>query len=188
MLAAHPLENKQANPGPIEFQLKATRQPLFWAAVSYGAGIVYGADAWRPAPWWTAAAMAFLAAGFYFTQKRSWLAAILSITSFALIGALHIQLCGPRSALDTSLLSFADYPQVEITAHVTRDGQVRPGDVGEARETADVETEEIISNDDRRFPMRAGITTSPSIFRRTIRLASSSSAAGSSLDVASTTE
>lgn len=160
MPGAHPIDNKQTNPGPVEFQFRPTRQPLFWAAVSYGAGIVYGAHAWRPASWWIAAAMAFPAAGFYFSQKKCWLAAALSVTSFALIGALHIQLRGPASALDTSLLSFADYPQVEITAHVTRDGRVRPVEAGEARQTADVETEEIISNDGRRFPMRAGIRLS----------------------------
>jgi len=160
MPSAHAIDIKQPNPGPIEFQLKPTRQPLFWAAVSYGAGIVYGAHAWRPAPWWIAATLAFLAAGFYFTQKRSWLAAALSITSFALIGALHIQLCGPVSVLDTGLLPFYDYPNVEIAAHVTRDGRVRPGDAGEARQTVDVETEEVISNDGRRFPIAAGIRLS----------------------------
>ncbi|MGB2605874.1 MAG: DUF4131 domain-containing protein, partial [Candidatus Sulfotelmatobacter sp.] len=129
---------------PSAFQLKPARQPMFWAAVAYATGIIAGAHLWRPASWWVTAGMAFLAAGLYFVSKRKWLGAALALAVFFLAGALHIQLRGPSSPLDRSLQPFCDGQQVLMTAHVTREGRLREGNLNEVSQTLDVETEEII--------------------------------------------
>lgn len=143
-----------------EFHFKPARQPLFWAAVAYSTGIVIGAHAWRPASWWVGAGTAFLAAGLYFVRRRKWLGYCLALGAFVFLGALHIQLRGPVSVLDTRLLPSADGQEVEITAHVTRDGKMRVENGGDARESLDVETEQIVLQDGERIPIRAGVRLS----------------------------
>jgi competence protein ComEC len=141
----------------LEFQFKPARQPMLWAALAYAAGIVAGVYAWRPASWWVAAGAAFLAAGLYFVRRRKWLGVGLALGAFFLAGALHIQLRGPASPLDTSLRPFAYDQQVEITAHVTRDGRLREGGSNEVRQTLDVETEEIVTDNGTRIPVHSGV-------------------------------
>jgi competence protein ComEC len=140
-----------------ELQLNSPRQPMLWAALSYSLGIVAGVHAWRPASWWVAAAVAFLAAGLYFVRRRKWLALTLALGTFFLAGALHIQLTGSTPALDTSLYTFADGQQVDITSHVTREGKFREGAPDEIRQTLDVETEEIVAESGNPIPVHSGV-------------------------------
>jgi competence protein ComEC len=130
---------------------------MLWAALSYSLGIVAGVYAWRPASWWIAAGVAFLGAGLYFLHRRKWLGVALALSSFFLAGALHVQLRGPTSVLDTSLQPFADGQEVEMTAHVTRDGTLREAAPNEIRQSLDVETEEIVAADGQRFPVHSGV-------------------------------
>src|SRR5580693_2562318 len=116
---------------PPEFELQPTRQPMFWAALSYSLGIVAGVYAWRPASWWVAAGAAFLAAGLYFVRRRKGLGVALALGAFFLAGALHIQVRGATPLLDTSLQPFADGEPVQLTAHVTREGKLREGSPSE---------------------------------------------------------
>jgi hypothetical protein len=133
---------------------------MLWAALSYALGIVAGAHAWRPASWWVAAAVAFLAASLYFMRRRKWLAVSLALGAFFLAGALHIQLRGSTNALDTSLEPFADGQPVEITAHVTREGKFRESS-NEIKQTLDVESEEIIAANGKPIPIRHPASPSP---------------------------
>ena len=130
---------------------------MLWAALSYSLGIVAGAYAWRPASWWVAASVAFLAAGLYFVRKRKWLGASLALGAFFLAGALHIQLRGSTNVLDTSLQPFADGQRVEMTAHVTREGRLREGGPNEIRQSLDVETEEIVAENSNPIPVHSGV-------------------------------
>jgi competence protein ComEC len=130
---------------------------MLWAALSYSAGIIAGVYAWRPASWWIAAGVAFLAAGLYFVRKRRWLGPCLALGAFFLAGALHIQLRGPTSPLDTSLYPFADGQEVEITAHVIREGRLHDSDPNELKQSLDVETEEIITENGTRNPVHSGV-------------------------------
>jgi len=130
---------------------------MFWAAVAYATGIVAGAPLWRPASWLIGAGMAFLAAGLYFVGRRKWLGAALALAVFFLAGALHIQLRGPTSPLDTSLQPFCDGQQIVMTAHVTREGRLREGNLNEVSQSLDVETEEIIDEYGKRIPVLAGV-------------------------------
>ncbi|MFZ0952026.1 MAG: ComEC/Rec2 family competence protein [Candidatus Sulfotelmatobacter sp.] len=129
---------------------------MLWAALSYSLGIVAGVHAWRPASWWVAAAVAFLAAGLYFVRRRKWLGVSLALVAFFLAGALQIQLRGLTDALDPSLQPFDDEP-VEMTAHVTRDGKFREGAPNEIRQSLDVETEEIIAENGQPIPVHSGV-------------------------------
>jgi competence protein ComEC len=151
-----PLIN-QPPPAPLAFHLKPTRQPMLWAAAAYSTGIVGGVYAWRPASWWVAAGIAFLAAGLYFVRRRKWLGMTLALGVFFLAGALHIQLRGYSPDVDTRLLPFADGQLVELTAHVTREGRVRPGEANELRQTLDVQTEEIGLDDGTHIPLHSGV-------------------------------
>ncbi len=65
------------------FHLKASRQPMLWAALSYSLGIVAGAYLWRPALWWVLAAVAFGAAAAYFAYRRSRLGWALALGLFS---------------------------------------------------------------------------------------------------------
>jgi len=146
-----------APPTPFEFQLKPTRQPMLWAAAAYSSGIVAGTCLPRPASWWVAAAAAFLAAGLYFLNRRKWLGISLALGAFLLAGALQIQLRGTSSSLDPTLQPFAYGPQVEMTAHVIREGRLREASPGELRQSLDVETEEIVTENGTRIPAHSGV-------------------------------
>src|SRR5579863_2191805 len=128
---------------PPAFHFKASRQPLFWAAVAYSTGIIAGVYLWRPVLWWLAAAAAFMAAAAYFALRRSGLGWSLALGAFFLAGALHIQVRGSTTRLDTSIQPYADRQELHLTAHVTRDGRLQQGGFNEIRQTVDVETEEV---------------------------------------------
>jgi competence protein ComEC len=142
---------------PFEFQLKPTRQPMLWAAVAYSAGIIAGTYLSRPASWWIAAAATFLAAGLYFLNRRKWLGASLALGAFFLAGALHIQLKASSNISDPSLQPFAYGPEVQMTAHVTREGRLRQTSPGELSQSLDVETEEIVTENGTRIPEHSGV-------------------------------
>jgi competence protein ComEC len=106
---------------------------------------------------WIAAAIAFLAAGFYFLKKRNWLATMLALMAFLLAGALHIQLRGAVNLSDTSLQPFTDGQQVDVIAHVTHDGRFRESGPDETRQTLDLQTEQIVTADGTKTPAHSGV-------------------------------
>jgi len=128
---------------------------MLWAALAYATGIVTGLHLSRPASWWIAAALAFLAASLYFLRIRRWLALTLALATFFLIGALHIQLHGPIAVRDTSLQRFADGQPVVLTAHVIHEGKLRTGLLHEIRQSLDVETDEVSSEDGATTPIHS---------------------------------
>lgn len=151
------IKNPPLGPVASESQLKAPRQPIFWAALAYACGIVAGTYHWRPASWLIVAAIAFLAASLYFVRRRKWLGASLVFGAFFLAGALHIQLRGSTSTLDTSLQPFANGEAVDVTARVVREGRSHPGGPKEVRQRLDIETEEIGAENGQYVPVRSGV-------------------------------
>ena len=140
--------------------IKAPRQPMLWAAVAYCSGLVAGVYAWRPALWWVVAAVLFACAAGYFVRRRSGLGWILALGAFFLLGALHIQVRGAATRLDTSIQPYANGQELQITAHVTRDGRRQPGGLGEVRQTLDVDAEEITTAAGQTVPVHSGIRLS----------------------------
>jgi competence protein ComEC len=116
---------------------------MLWAAVAYSFGVVAGLYQWRPALWWVVAGAAFVAAAAYFATRRSGLGWLLALGAVFVAGALHIQARGASTHLDTSIQPYADRQELQIIAHVTRDGRLQPGALDEIRQTIDLETEEV---------------------------------------------
>jgi len=152
-----PLPLTSAETDPFEFHLKPSRQPMLWAALFYSLGIVAASHAPRPASWLALSAFAFLAAGLYFLYRRPRLATTLGFAAFFLIGGLRLQITGSAAIPDHALDSFAYGPEIEITAHVIREGKLRPASEGELAQRVDVETEEIVTDDGRTIPVHSGV-------------------------------
>jgi len=146
--------------GPPAFHLKATRQPMWWAATAYALGIVVGTFAWRPPLWWVSAGAVFVMAAVYLAQRHSRLGWLLALAAFFLAGALHIQLRKPFPALDTSIQPYADRQPLSITAHVIRDGRLQQAGYGEIRQSLDVELEQIQTLSGEIIPAHSGVRLS----------------------------
>jgi competence protein ComEC len=143
-----------------KFEFKSSRQPLLWAAVAHAAGIFAGVYLWRPVLWWVVAGAAFLTGASYFANRRAWLGWTFALSSFFILGALNVQVRDSSPRLDTSVQPFADGQQLEIIAHVTRDGRLQPGGFGEMRQTLDVETETVKTADGHIAAIPSGIQLS----------------------------
>ena len=129
--------------------------PLLWAALGFAVGVSVGARAWRPASWWVLAVLAFALAILWFTRRRPWIARLLAITAWVLLGALTIQILPPLE-LDARILEVADGRQVTIVGHVVREGYLRSPERQFVRQQIDLETESI-EDEDAPLPIRAGV-------------------------------
>jgi competence protein ComEC len=135
--------------------LKPPRQPLFWAAVAFSLGLWTGVWLWRPPLWWVIAMVAFVLAASWFLQKRAWLAKTLSLGAWFLLGAFLIQVRA-QPAGDPRILTFSDGRTVMLTGHIVREGYAQNEYPGAIRESIDVQTETIASQDES-WPVRAGL-------------------------------
>jgi competence protein ComEC len=167
-------------PGPATFAFRPQRQPMFWAALAYAVGIVFGHYQSRPASWWIVACAAFAAASIYFLHRRTgsgrtgsgrtvsaqtgsgriWFAGSLALGALFLAGALHIQLRGASVLIDNSIQPFTGGNEVEIIAHVTRDGCMQQGSFGDLRQSADVEADSVTTDTGEQLPVHSGIRLS----------------------------
>lgn len=162
-IPARPISrNPAASAAPYDpnWHFKAPRAPALWAAVAYSCGIVAGVYAWRPPLWWILCFTAFLAAAAYFVRRRSRLGGMLTLSALFLAGAIHLQLRASAPRFDTAIHPYADGQLVEITAHVIRDGNLKPGGFGESRQTLDVETEDLTTASGETLPIQSGIRLS----------------------------
>jgi len=130
---------------------------MLWATLAYSLGITAGAYLWRPALWWVIAGAAFIVFAAYFNRRRSLFGWGLALAAIFLGGALHIQLRRSTTGVDTSIDAYADRQELQITAHVTRDGHLQPAGFNEVKENVDVETEEIEAADGDTEPVHSGI-------------------------------
>ena len=133
---------------------------MFWAVIAYAGGIVAGVYLWRPALWWVVAVAVFAAAAMYFARRRRFLGWALALGAFFLAGALHIQLHGAGPRLDTTIQSYADRQEIEITAHATHDGRLQEGGFNEIKQTVDLETEQIQTESGQSEPIHSSIRLS----------------------------
>lgn len=144
--------------GPPDFEPNSARQPILWAALAYASGIAAGPHTPIPPFWWCAAATALIASALYLRHRKKFLASALALATFFIAGTLHIQLRGPAN-LDTTFLPF-DGEQVDLIAHVTREGVLRDSGPTEQRQTLDVETESIAAENTGSRPFHAGVRLS----------------------------
>ena len=133
---------------------------MLWSAVSYSLGIIAGAFLWRPALWWLVAGAAFLLAAAYFAPRRSAVGWTLALSALFLAGALHMQARAGGPRLDTSIQPYADSEELQLTAHVTRDGHLQQGSFNEIKQTVDLETEEVQTEPGQSESVHSGIRLS----------------------------
>jgi competence protein ComEC len=140
--------------GPDPWLRKAPRQPMLWACLAYGCGILLGIHEWRPALWWIVAGAAFIAAAGYFARRRAGLGWALALGGFFLAGAFHVQIrSGP--SLDRSIQPYADRQPVQVVGHVVKDGLLRQDGPDSFRQTLDIETEGIRGESGRVVPVHS---------------------------------
>ncbi len=130
---------------------------MLWTAVFYSLGIVAGVYLWRPALWWVVAAMAFVASAAYFAKHRPGLGWLLALGAFFLMGAFHIQVRAASPRLDTGIVPYADRQEIQVIAHVTRDGRLQSGGFNEIRQTIDVESEQVLTSTGQSEAVHSGI-------------------------------
>ena len=134
------------------------RQPMFWGALCFSAGLWWGLYAWRPPLWWATAISTFIFAGCWFVSRRRLAAWLLALAAWFLFGAFLIQVCR-RPPEDQRLDEFSDGEPVVLTAHVIRGGYARAKAPGSTSRSIDVESEQI-EQDRKSLPVRAGIRLS----------------------------
>lgn len=134
------------------------RQPLLWAALAFGAGIVVGDYCWRPALWWILAALLFSASALYFLKHRPPAAPLLALAVWFWLGAVSIQIRQSPSLPD--IARWANRTEILVTAHVVHEGYLREAGFGGLQQSIDVETEELKSDAEvshTKFRIRLGI-------------------------------
>ena len=112
--------------------------------------------AWRPATWWLFAIAAFIAASCFFLGHRPRPARALALGAFACLGALAIQLRPALSNLNTEILTYCAGREVTVTAHVVKEGFVRPSGRDAARQRIDVAAE-IVEADGAQRAIASGV-------------------------------
>jgi competence protein ComEC len=135
-----------------------TRQPLLYASLAFGTGIVAGTYCWRPALWWIAAALVFSASATLLLKKRPQATLLLALGAWFWLGALNIQLHHASPVPDIALL--ASRTEALVTAHVVHEGYLREAGFGGLLQSLDVETEELKTESETsraRFRIRLGI-------------------------------
>ncbi len=140
----------------MQHSLSATRQPVFWAAMAFTAGIALGAHAWRPSLWWMVAAATFLGAAAYFLRQRFALAVPLALGAFVCVGALCFELHA-ASGGPNQLAAFCDRGPVAVSGHLLRDGTVREGPFGSPQQRLDLAAESATDEQGRVAQVSGGI-------------------------------
>src|SRR5258707_9611806 len=112
--------------------LPIARQRLFLAAIAFGVGILFASSpvGYRPPLWWLIAAGVFGIAALVLRSlpRMQGTSALLAIAALGGLG-----LAASNHPSTESSASF-DGAEVEIIAHVTRDGIARPGFFGNPRQ------------------------------------------------------
>lgn len=132
------------------------RQPMLWAAASFGGGIWIGSYIWRPPLWWIMAALVFAGAVSLWRRRHARLAFGLVLVLIFFVGTFAVQILPVVEGKNAGILAFADGHEVIVTAHVAREGFRRDTSEEESQQRFDVETEEV-DDGGKSFPVRSGI-------------------------------
>jgi competence protein ComEC len=134
------------------------QQPLLWAALAFSAGLWTGVRAWRPPSWWAAAIILFVFSAIWLHAERKWLARVVTLGTWFLLGCFLIQVRPPVSQ-DSRISLFAFDQDVTLTAHVIREGYTCAAGPHGLREPIDIETE-TVENGAGSIPVRIGVRLS----------------------------
>jgi competence protein ComEC len=151
--------NPQATAPPTTPQKPLSRQPMLWAASVFAGGIITGFYVWRPPLWWLVAAIVFSASGAYFLRRRARAAFALGLSALFVTGALMMQVRAPANDGSADILPFAGGRDLVVTAHVTKEGNLRERAPGDSQQRLDLETERI-ETAGQTFVIRSGLRVS----------------------------
>lgn len=132
---------RSALPVRASAEQRSARQPVFWAACAFSAGIIVGNYVWRPPCLWIVAGIVFITSASYLIKKRAVFSRSLALAALFGAGALSIQLS--RTATSGSPALPSGDEAVTVTAHVISEGNIQPEVAGSWRQRIDVETEAI---------------------------------------------
>jgi competence protein ComEC len=132
---------------------------MLWAALAYAGGIVTGFYVWRPPLWWLIAALVFSASGAHLLRHRARAAFALGLSALFVTGALMMQARAPQNHGSADALAFADGSDLEVTAHVIKEGNLQGKSPGDAQQRLDLETEQI-GTGNKSFAIRSGLRVS----------------------------
>ncbi len=135
--------NTPAPYNPVVFQPRSVRQPMFWAAASFSAGIIADDYAWRPPVWMLLAALVLLASAVYLRRRRVRSGLILVYSALFFTGALYFQ-ARQRPQMDTSILALTGGDPLRITGYVTQEGRIQPASFGQFRQVLDFAIEQAL--------------------------------------------
>jgi competence protein ComEC len=117
------------------------RQPLFWAAIAFAAGLWIGKVLWRPPLLWVVAVAILAASASYLANRRPALARTLALSCCVLAGAFALQVHRSNSAV----VWLGGGQEVMVTAHVVEEGNPEEEAPGSWRQRIAVQTEQIAS-------------------------------------------
>jgi len=122
------------------------RQPLLWAALAYGIGIVAGSSVIRPISVLFTATVVFVIAGCYWRTRRRRFGLACALIAFVMLGAISIQLRN-RGVRESVMPAISNGQEVIVTGHVIGEGEIRTqGSRGSLRQRIDIETEQVESS------------------------------------------
>jgi len=136
---------RSALPVRASAEQRFARQPVFWAAFAFSAGIIVGNYLWRPPSLWVVATIVFITSASCLVKKRAFFSRFLALDALFFAGALSIQL-SQMSGSAAQPLPSGDQ-EVTVTAHVISEGNIEPEVAGSWRQRIDVETEAFSSGD-----------------------------------------
>ena len=132
----------------------AERQPLFWAALAYAIGIIFGTYLKLPTMWWPAIA-AFACAIAYCSRKWEGLARAFGLGALVAASA-WIAKSRPAANTGKDILPYANHTEVLVTAHVIREGDWQARGEQEIRQVLDMQIENVIAAG-KSHPVSAGL-------------------------------
>ena len=133
----------------------AERQPLFWVALAYALGICAGNYLRWSEFYWLDATVLLVIASVCFVHKSSAVSRLAGLTAIVAAAAFMVKAC-PAIDPGNAILPYANRQEIEVTAHVVREGNWQPREQNEFRQLFDVETEQIDAGGES-IPVRAGV-------------------------------
>ncbi len=121
------------------------QEPLFLAALAFATGITAANFLWRSPFAWLAGFVAALGAATLSLRRSPQLSFFCGLLALVPLGALYLQArdaAQPAIVADLQPFGTGD-DEIEVTAHVIREGIIRDGSYGGRQESVDVESEEL---------------------------------------------
>ena len=96
----------------------SSQQPLFYAALAFAAGIVFGARVWHPPNWWIAASLVFIFSATFFLARQRIISLSCGLLALSALGALTLQTHEQPDTGNPEVVRVSDGSEMLVTGHV----------------------------------------------------------------------